>query len=58
MNKTFQHSAATCLALSIILPTQASAIELSHTNTTWAGQGMCTAEFTFDSSALVRPSTI
>lgn len=50
MKKTLQHiGAAACLSLGAILPLQASAIELSHTSTTWAGQGMCSAEFTFDS---------
>lgn len=41
-------SLAMCSAAFVTVPAQA--IEFWHSNTTWAGQGMCAATFTFDSS--------
>lgn len=53
MKNTLQYiGAIACLAVGAALPAQAVAIELSPTNTAWAGQGMCSAAFTFDNGAL------
>lgn len=41
--------AGAALAIGSVMSGQAQAIEMWHSNTVWANQGMCAASFTFDS---------
>lgn len=48
MLKKIKHSIA-CVFFGLLATSQANALSMWHSDTVWAGQGMCVASFTFDS---------